>query len=108
MDSDKTFGYFLLILGIAIMMSALFSAYLVFTGIKQPPKLFNIQKQTSSTTVAGIELQTPTVEVIPTEYLNQSGDLSFFMLFMFFTAYVGGKTSSLGINLIEKTKKTAT
>ena len=31
----------------------------------------------------------PTIEVLPPEYLNLSGNLSFYMAFMFFIAYVG-------------------
>jgi hypothetical protein len=98
MDFEKSVGYFLLFLGVAMMLSSLLMVFNVFTGATKPPALFNIQKQKSSgASIAGIEM--PSIEVLPPEYLNLSGNLSFYMAFMFFIAYVGGKISGIGVSM---------
>ena len=104
MDSDKRIAYGLLVLGLGIIFFAIFSSFSVFNG-KTPPHLFNIQRTSEQITVKGQEI--PSMEVIPTEYLNQSGDLTFFMLFMFFLVSAGGKISGIGVNMLHAKKTDA-
>jgi len=104
MKTEKALGYILLFMGVVMMLSSLLLLYYVFSGAMNPPALFNIQKQnTATTSIAGITM--PSIEVLPPEYLNQSGNLSFYMAFMFFIAYVGGKISSIGVSLAKEAKK---
>ncbi len=105
METDKRLGYALLIVGLGIIFFAMFSSFSVFNG-KAPPHIFTIQKSTESVTVKGQEIAS--MEIIPTEYLNQSGDLTFFMLFMFFLVSAGGKISSIGVSMIHAPKKPET
>ncbi len=98
MDSDKAIGYILLIIGLVIISFAIFSALSVFNGSKAPPQLLNVVKSSDPITVGGMQI--PGMEIIPTAYLNQSGNLTFFMLFMFFLVSAGGRISSIGISMI--------
>jgi hypothetical protein len=104
MDSDKTIGYALLMLGLGIIFFAIFSSFSVFNG-KVPPKIFNIQQSTKPITMNGQELSS--MELVPSEYLNQSGNLTFFMLFMFFLVSAGGKICSIGVSMIHIKKPDA-
>jgi hypothetical protein len=86
------------------MLTSLIMVFYVFTGAMKPPALFKIQKQnTETTSIAGIIM--PSIEVLPPEYLNLSGNLSFYMAFMFFIAYVGGKISNIGVSMTKEAKK---
>ena len=98
MDSDKAVGYILLLIGLGIIFFAIFSAFSVFNGSKTPPQLFNIVKSSEPITVGGMQI--PGMEFIPTAYLNQSGNLTFFMLFMFFLLSAGGRIASIGISML--------
>jgi len=93
MDPDKTIGYALLFIGLGTILFAIFSSFSVFNG-RSPPQVLNTEKSTESFTINGQEL--PGMELIPTDYLDQSGNLMFFMLFMFFLVSAGGKISSIG------------
>ena len=104
MDSEKTIGYALLMIGLGIIFFAIFSAFSIFNG-KMPPQIFNIQQSTKPITMNGQEL--PSMELIPTDYLNQSGNLTFFMLFMFFLVSAGGKVSSIGVSMLHTKKPDA-
>ena len=104
MESDKTIGYGLLLLGLGIIFFAIFSSFSVFNG-KTPPQIFNVEPSTKPVTVSGQEM--PNMELIPTDYLNQSGNLTFFMLFMFFLVSAGGKISSIGVSMLHAKKADA-
>jgi|WetSurMetagenome_2_1015567.scaffolds.fasta_scaffold17814_4 hypothetical protein len=104
MDSDKTIGYALLMIGLGIIFFALFSSFSIFSG-KTPPQIFNIQQSTKPVVMNGQEL--PSMELIPSDYLNQSGNLTFFMLFMFFLVSAGGKISSIGVSMLHAKKPDA-
>lgn len=99
METDKTIGYALLSIGLAIIFFAIFSSFSVING-KSPPQIFNIERKTPEPVIVnGQELSN--LELIPVEYLNQSGDLTFFMVFMFFLVSAGGKISSIGVSMIQ-------
>jgi hypothetical protein len=101
MESEKTIGYALLMIGLGIIFFSIFSSFSIFNG-KTPPRIFNIQQSTKPITMNGQEL--PSMELIPSEYLNQSGNLTFFMLFMFFLVSAGGKISSIGVSMVHVKK----
>jgi hypothetical protein len=101
MDPDKTIGYALLMIGLGIIFFAIFSSFSVFNG-KTPPQIFNIEQSAKPITMNGQEF--PSMELIPSGYLNQSGNLTFFMLFMFFLVSAGGKISSIGVSMIQGKK----
>ena len=95
-------GYALLLLGLGIIFFAIFSSFSVFNG-KTPPQIFNMAKKSADPVmINGQEL--PSMEIVPTEYLNQSGNLTFFMLFMFFLVSAGGRISSIGVSMIHLKK----
>jgi hypothetical protein len=101
MDSDKTIGYALLMIGLGIIFFSIFSSFSIFNG-KTPPQIFNIESSTKPVIVNGQEL--PSMELVPADYLNQSGNLTFFMLFMFFLVSAGGKISSIGVSILHAKK----
>jgi len=105
MDYEKRSGYALLASGLFLILVSLLAAFLVFSGAISPPRLFAIQKPEGTISIAGIEL--PAMDIVPVDYMNQSANLTFFLLFMFFAASVGGRISMLGIALLKDPKKKA-
>lgn len=91
-------GYALVLAGLGIIFFAIFSTFSVYNGSKAPPQLLKIEKSTDPLTIGGMEI--PGMELIPTAYLNQSGNLTFFMLFMFFLLSAGGRIASVGISML--------
>ncbi|MBN2250656.1 MAG: hypothetical protein JW724_01095 [Candidatus Altiarchaeota archaeon] len=100
MNPEKTIGYVLLLIGLGIISFSIFSAFAIFGGEKSPPELFKLEKSEKPLTIAGIEI--PGLELVPAEYLNLSGNLMFFLLFMWLLISAGGRISSIGVSMIKK------
>ncbi len=98
MNSEKTVGYLLLVTGLGIIIFSIFSASQIFSGSKSPPALFHIEKSTQPITIGGMQI--PGLEFIPIDYLNLSGNLTFFLLFMWLLLSAGGRIASIGIGMI--------
>lgn len=111
------FGWFLLLLGISIILWTLFSAYCVFTDQKTIPQVFRLEEK-SEPTIQGNKLNGESIgdlqnqieemlsqqvkEVLPTETMTKLFNLiaSSMLSFIFITG--GGKIAGLGIKLIKK------
>ena len=102
MNHDKIIGYILLFIGLCIILFAIVSAFSVFTGSKKPPELFKIKKSSEPVSIGGIEI--PGMEIIPVDYLNLSGNLLFYLLFMWLLLSAGGKIASIGVNMTKEIK----
>lgn len=94
-------GYALILAGLGIVFFAIFSTFSVFNGSKTPPQLLRIEKSSDPITVSGMQIG---MDLIPTEYFNQTGNYTFFMLFMFFLLSAGGRISSLGVSMLSMKK----
>lgn len=98
MSAEKKTGYFLLFLGLGIILFSLLPAFDVFNGTRSPPKIFNVQKPAETLSVGGVAL--PVMDIVPVDYINRSGDLLFYLLFTALLIYAGGRISSIGVSLI--------
>lgn len=109
--NDKVSGYALLLGGIAIMVFSVIHMLLVFTNNLQPFTVFTIPKKSSSFSSENIlqqlqsgnisELQLPQVEVIPSEVISKSLNMTTHFFLMTFIAGVGHKLASLGVLLLK-------
>jgi hypothetical protein len=100
MNPDKIIGYVLLLLGLGIILFSIFSAFSTFTGSKEPPELFRLEKSTQPISLGGVEI--PGMELIPVEYFNISGNLMFHFLLMWLLICGGGRIASIGVSMIKK------
>jgi len=136
MNTEKTIGYSLLLVGISTIIFSVISIYLVFTGKKQVPQIFTFESPSfslpganltapqldlSSIEIPGIDLQklmpevtpdqgseTQEIKFIPDELLNTMVNISIFLMLMSFISGSGTKIASLGINLIKEIKNPKT
>lgn len=102
MNPEKIIGYILLFIGLGIILFSIVSAFSVFTGSKRPPELFKLEKSSQPVSVGGVEI--PSMEIIPVDYLNLSGNLMFYLLFMWLLISAGGKIASIGVSMIKEIK----
>ena len=93
LKNEKFVGYVLLTLGVALLVFSIFEMLYVYSGNGSPPKLFNFQDFTLSST-----------SVLQGSQLSLFLNLFFWLLLMFFVLFAGGKIASLGVNMIKDIK----
>ena len=107
---EKTVGYGLLILGIAIILFAGFNVYQVFTSQAKPVQIFNfsgISFDASSLIGGDLSPQerelvrqqvgdSATLELLPADVLNQTSNLIAHLFFMGCIASIGFRIGNLG------------
>ncbi|MEK7565986.1 MAG: hypothetical protein AAB506_02995 [Patescibacteria group bacterium] len=92
--TEKIVGYFLLGIGILVIVFAAANIYFVFTGQAQPVQLFHL---------SSVSLQIPNLgktDLISAVDLNQTSNLGAQLLLMGFLAGIGQKLASLGVGLV--------
>lgn len=125
MMSEKIAGYFLLFLGLGVIVLAGMSVWQIFTKKMKPVQIFNfpgISISTAQTTTAGSinttgltdeeaelleniirqeELKAPAkMEIIPGETLSQTTNLLAHVILMGFVASIGYKIAGLGVLML--------
>lgn len=100
---EKIFGYILLGIGLVCLLFAFFSMYNVFTDLTEPPEIFKMESLSLSTTVSGSSEPAVTSISLDPE-ARKTVNMFLYYLLMIFIVIVGGKISSLGIQLIKEIK----
>ena len=122
LNSGKTFGLVLLLVGILLIVVSIFFAFRILTGVQKPPQVFNIEAPvitlpTSNLTPklsGGTQLpegisfsqentQPVKTKIIPDELYNGVVNIGLFYLLMMFIASSGAKFADIGIKLIKNT-----
>lgn len=112
--TEKAIGYFLLVLGILVIIFSGFNVYQVFTRQVKPVQLFNFKGigldtsqmlRDSLPPEAGQLLQSnqrssATTEIIPAELINQTSNVFAHLMLMGFLASIGAKLANLGVMLV--------
>ena len=116
--SEKTSGYFLLIVGILIMIFAASQIIMVFTDRAKPMQLFQADENSTSSpnsfnpqellkqfqnqdsSQSPFQTQMPSIQLINTNALNKILNLTVYYLIMQFLLGFGFKLASLGIQLL--------
>ena len=116
----KTFlGWFLLLIGILIIFSILYSSYNIFTAKTEVPEIFNIEeqiekkeqiKEDGSLKEVSLQQQKKMMEeivgeqikeIFPTAFLSTLFNLIAWSIFAGISIFAGFQLSSLGIKLIK-------
>jgi len=102
MDTERILGYLLLSLGLGIIFYSIFSALPVFSGTKDPPQIFKLEKSAKNISIGGVEI--PGLEVVPVDYLNISGNIGAFIIFLWFLVAAGGRIAQIGVSMLNVRK----
>ena len=100
-NSNKIFGYSLLIVGLLVIIFCAFKVYKVFTGAELPFNLFTLSsvsvdlgKVVGQPTNAGL-----TQELFSAELINKPLNYGFYLMLFGFIASTGFKIATLGVQL---------
>jgi hypothetical protein len=102
METGKIVGYFLLGLGIILIVFALYSAFDVFTGSAKPAPVADLGGISISQPVpAGVAAEPIKIELISGKEASKIVNIGIWYLFMFFVVSVGAKISTIGVKLVK-------
>lgn len=115
--SEKIIGYLLLAIGLTVILYSAVSVYMVFTKKSEPVKLFNFSGVSIDTAdllgenmsqeqkqLAKEQLGDASVEIIPSNLLNDSSNIFAHLFLMGFVASIGYRLGMLGIYLLRPIK----
>ena len=106
METHKTIGYILLIIGLLLIVLPLWQTYNIFTGKTLPAQIFmkpvalTIDKNISPTDIQG-QIQNALIKIIPIDSINNALNLTSWLLLMYILIYGGGKIADIGVKLIK-------
>lgn len=106
MQTNKTIGYILLIIGILLIVVPLWQTYNIFTGKSTPAQIFTkpipikVDQNISPTDIQG-QIQNALSKTIPTDSINNTLNLASWLLLMWVLIYGGGKIADIGVKLVK-------
>lgn len=92
--------------GLAVISCTLWYSFLIFTGQRTPPQLFEVQIKTETARGAGLEEQIGSViedqinSVLPPDAIPATLNLAAWSMFAGVAAFAGSQISSIGIKLL--------
>ena len=103
LKTEKVFGYILFFIGLICIFIAFRSLQSVFTDETNPPEIFRMRSLSFSVS-AGADMPSTAVRVTLDPEIRKTVNIFLYYLFNFFVVIIGGKLSSLGIQLIREKK----
>ena len=103
MENEKLWGYSLLVIGLIIIVVSLFSAWNVFSGVNDPPSIFQTKSLTISVPIVPNEPVKDIVVNLDKGIQNVVNMLLWYICMLFVLA-VGGKLAGLGIQFLREIK----
>jgi hypothetical protein len=96
-------GYVLLCIGLTCMAFALLCAYQIFTNVKSPPEIFQMESAVFSVSPYS---NAPAVEtkILLDPSIKTIVNMLLYYMLMFFILSAGAKLSALGIQLLRRIK----
>ena len=101
-QAEKILGYILLGVGLIIIFVCGYNAYTVFTGQSAPPEVFKMESV--SFNVDNNAGAASRLELISGGNASKLINMALWYILMFFLVQVGGKVSSLGIQMVKEIK----
>ena len=106
METNKIIGYILLSIGILLIVLPLWQTYSIFTGQSTPPQVFvkpkalTVNNNVSVLDIQG-EVQNALIKVIPIDFIDNTLNLSSWLILGWILIYGGGKIAEIGVKLIK-------
>lgn len=94
MKTDRTVGYSLLVVGLILIVSAVYLMVNVFTGAATPPAIFHMRS--IMVTLPGAESE---MELLPGAEISKIVNMGLWTILMFFVALAGSMIGGLGVKL---------
>lgn len=99
MSVERIIGFILLLLGVVIILYALYASYGIFTGGEDPPEIFEASQATG---VVSEELQKQLESLLPDEALPKTFNLFAWSILAGILIFGGGQVAGLGVKLLKK------
>ena len=111
MNAKKIFGWVLLIASLAVIITALYFSYAIFTGRMKAPEIFKPESNPAAVVdfdQEGFErsleesIQEQIKNIVPSEFTAQLFNLVSWSIFAGLLMFGGAKISAIGIKMIRK------
>ena len=112
METNKIIGYVLLLAGVLLIVMPLWQTYNIFTGKAMPAQVFmrpvalTVNPNVSGLDIPG-QIQNALIRVIPIDFIDNTLNLTTWLLLMWILIYGGGKIAEIGVKLLngDRTKQ---
>lgn len=113
MNTQKAFGFFLLALGIGLILYTLFASYLIFTGSNEAPELFSApQERTADSSISvgslqDLQNQLPDLlgqqlqGLLPADIIPQMLNLAVWSMLAGLLLFGGSLIAGIGVKLVK-------
>ena|SRR3989344_8596790 len=105
MNLHKIIGYVLLLAGLLLIIMPLFQAYNIFTGNALPAQVFKQEKVETTGPNNPFDIQQQVqkgiANIMPIDLINNTLNLSSWMILMLILIFGGSKIAGIGIQLIK-------
>ena len=108
MNLKKIFGWILLLLGLAMIITALYFSYMVFIGKMQAPEIFKNLDENKAEIVRPAEQDLEKIveeqikDMVPSEFVAQLLNLISWSIFAGILIFGGSKLAGIGIRLARR------
>jgi len=109
METNKTIGYVLLLIGILLIALPLWQTYNIFTGKAMPAQVFTkpialqVDEKASPLDIPK-QIQNALIKVIPIDFVDNTLNLGTWLFLMWILIYGGGKVADIGVKMIKEVK----
>lgn len=105
MNINKVVGYILLTIGLLLIILPLWQTYNIFTGKAVPAQVFvkpitlQANQQVGAYDIQG-QIQNALIKTLPIDFIDNTLNLSAWLLLMWIFIYGGGKIAEIGVKLL--------
>lgn len=109
MNTNKTIGYVLLIIGVLLIAMPLWQTYNIFTGKSLPAQVFmrpvplTVNQNVSALDIQG-QVQNALIKILPIDLIDNTLNLITWLLLGWILIYGGGKIAEIGVKLLNGIK----
>ena len=109
METNKTIGYVLLLIGVLLIALPLWQTYNIFTGKAMPAQVFTkpialqVDEKASPLDIPK-QIQNALIKVIPIDFVDNTLNLGTWLFLMWILIYGGGKVADIGVKMIKEVK----
>lgn len=106
MENKIIAGYVLLVIGVLLIVIPLWQTYSIFTGRSLPAQVFirppslKVNSNVSALDIKG-QVQNALIKIMPIDLINNTLNLTCWLLLMWILIYGGGKIADIGVKLIK-------
>lgn len=106
MNTNKTIGYVLLLIGVLLIAMPLWQTFNIFTGKSLPAQVFmrptalTVNENVSALDIPG-QIQNSLIRIIPVDFINNTLNLATWLLLGWILIYGGGKIAEIGVKLVK-------